>query len=228
MLCSLIHSGDKNAWLWPLWRHYYTKFWDHRQVPTVFLSEEKDLGWDKVENIKTGTCDWSTGLINALDKVDYEYVIYQHEDFFLVAEPSFKIINNIVDIMKDKDLQLVKCCGKQAGTPGSTKHMTRTRIFVHDRYLQVYPNHLDYLTSHQISIWNKEFLKSTLLAGESPWEHEIEGTKRLRKRNIEIHAWCSDFDDPVCDPIPYDEVITKGQERRPELIKEAQDYVNNH
>ena len=39
-----------------------------------------------------------------------------------------------------------------------------------------------YLLNHQPSVWNREFLLSCLVKGETPWTNEKEGTKRLSNR----------------------------------------------
>ncbi len=43
-----------------------------------------------------------------------------------------------------------------------------------------------FLMSHQITLWNKQFLISQLKAKEHPWRNERLATKRLRKINPEI------------------------------------------
>jgi hypothetical protein len=224
-MVALIHSGDKNSWVWKYWKYYYAKYWDFR-IPTVFLSEEKDLNWDQVINIKSGTGPWATTLLNSLDKIHTEYIIYMHEDVFLTNHIEYNTLIELYKLMKTNDLQLIKCSGHDAGWREAENNLPKTDMKVNEEPIYLYPNHIDYLVSHQISIWNKEFFKSTLKCGESPWQHELEGTKRLRARNISIHAFCSEENEPNSRPIPHIEAVRAGKPRTKlaiEMFKKVDD-----
>jgi hypothetical protein len=44
-----------------------------------------------------------------------------------------------------------------------------------------------YLMSHQVTLWNKKFLKEQLMPREHPWRNERRATKRMRKLNTTIY-----------------------------------------
>lgn len=44
----------------------------------------------------------------------------------------------------------------------------------------------DFLMSHQVTLWNKEFLQQQLHKGEHPWRNERKATKRLKQLSPEI------------------------------------------
>lgn len=211
-LSAVIHSGDKNSWVWKYWKYFYEKYWDF-SIPTYFLSEDKPFEWDKVTNILTGSGPWATTIINSIHKVATKYIIYMHEDVFLTNPIEVDTINNIYDTMESNDLQLVKCCGHDAGWREAENNLEDTSMKIGDERLFKYPNHIDYLVSHQVSVWNKDFFLSTLQEGESPWQHELEGTKRLRRRNIPLYAFVSKENEPNARPIPHIEAVRGGKPR---------------
>ena len=44
-----------------------------------------------------------------------------------------------------------------------------------------------YLMSHQVTIWERDFLLAQLLPGEHPWRNERKGTGRLKKLDPKIY-----------------------------------------
>ena len=52
---------------------------------------------------------------------------------------------------------------------------------------EVIKNESQFLMSHQVSIWNKDFLYEQLKDNEHPWRNERRGTKRLKKSDQKIY-----------------------------------------
>lgn len=212
----LVHSGDKYAWVWDYWYYYYSMRWkagDH--IDTVFVTEERPFEWPGIIQAQTGPgLSWSDGLGKVLKALPAEvkYVIYQHEDYFMEEETWTNDLLALIECVKRYDMKLLKCCGWWAGYMDDKHPMTESGITVRvhgtEEPVWNYPNESPYLVSHQTSIWDKEFLFSTLFTGESPWAHEICGTQRLRERNVPIYAYRG-----KC-PIPYGETITHGGIRK--------------
>lgn len=203
----LIHSGDKSCNIWDYWYYYWKKYWTcHDFIDTIFLTENKSEIYEGVRFFHTGDVPWSDGLINFLSSVGYKYVIYQHEDYFLTEETNAKVAKDLIEVCKENDLKLLKCCGLWSGCPEWNKDgaFTKTDLY-HDIYR--YNNENSYLISHQTAIWEKDFLLSTLKRNDTPWCHELAGTARLRERNIPIHAYRS-----KC-PFDYCETMVHGNVR---------------
>lgn len=207
-LISIIHACDKNSYAWEKWYERYSKFWP-KEIPTVFISEEKKFERDGIVNLTLGI-GWQQGLINALDNyITEKYIIYQHEDFFLTGKVDLQILSEVLRLTEYHEADIMKCCGSHAGwDPAKFRKLKDNDM---DGRVMVYKNSNEYLTSHQVSIWKKDFLRKTLDPKNNNWQHEIEGTKLARKLKPKILAYRSDFNPPNCEPIPYIEVIKHGK-----------------
>ena len=210
-MISLIQSGDGNEWVWPYWWYYYKKYWIG-DIKTIFATEVKPINYEGITHIATGTGVWSKRMLSLLEKIEDEYVLFWHEKNFVVEMVNFECLQEIEKAMIEYNIPAVKVCGKDAGWHGTTNRMPKSKIWVYDRYLNHYPINLDYIVSHQPTIWNKEFLKSTIMPNENKCGiHECQGTIRLRQQGIGVYAYVSDEDWPKCQPIPYVESVRAGK-----------------
>lgn len=207
-MCLLVQSGDKSS---NIWKYWYNNFKKHSiKIPTVFLSESIPFNKPGVESFTTGNLPWSDNLIEYLLCCKYTYVIFHHEDYFIKGY-NHDLIEHLVDACDKYSINLLKCCGWWSGYIDNNNPHKKTDIVINDKsdcgVLWIYNNMAPYLVSHQSSIWRRDFLLSTLIRGESPWSHEIDGSTRLRERNIVLHAFRG------IAPIEYDETINRGQVR---------------
>ena len=213
----LVHTGDKANFCWEYWYYYWKKNWPNPcEIETVFLNEKMAFKKDGITTMHTSDVPWGEGLIKALQSMnDVEYIIYQHEDYFLTGAPDISIVNNLVDIMNKNDMLLMKMCGSWAGYIDDKNPLVETDIKLNDEKIWRYNNESPYLISHQTSIWRKDFMVSTIDPNDSPWSHEINGSGRLRKRNLPLFAYRGN------PPIPYTETLVHGNIR-----EGANDYFN--
>lgn len=207
-IISIIHACDRNSYAWDKWYDRYSKFWPN-EIPTVFISEEKKFERKGIVNLRLGI-GWQQGIIKALDNyITEKYIIYQHEDFFLTAPVDYDLLMELLRVTCTYEADIMKCCGKHGGWDNA-KFKKLEHGDMNGRVM-IYKNSNEYLTSHQVSIWDKNFLRKTLDPKNNNWQHEIEGTRLARKLNPKILAYRSDKNPPDCQPIPYIEVIKHGR-----------------
>lgn len=206
----LVHSGDKSSNIWDYWYYYWKKFWTCAEfIDTVFLCKNLTKDYKGVQFYHTGNVSWSDGLINFLEKMDSRYIIYQHEDYFLTEETWDGVVKKLLMLCREHDFKLLKCCGLWSGFTTDKTPLVETSIKVNDKeVIWLYNNESPYLVSHQTSIWEREFLLSTLRRGETPWQHELAGTARLRKRNVPIYSYRGK------SPFDYAETMVHGNVRK--------------
>ena len=184
----LIHSGDKSSYMWPVWYYHYKKYYTC-EYDTIFLSENKSMDFPGVKFQHTGDVPWADGLMTYLEKITAKYIIYTHEDYFLTEPTNCKVLKDLIKLMDENDMRLLKCCGHWAGSPEwheNTGQFIETNLYEN---VWRYANKNQYLISHQTSIWSRDLLYTTLKIGEDPWGHELMGTDRLRARNLPIYAY---------------------------------------
>jgi hypothetical protein len=207
-LALLVHSGDNNSWVWP---HWY-KFWKKNMGPelkTYFSCEDKDPGFPGVIPIKTGQKKWGQSLQDSLAQISESHIIYHHEDYFIIDPADIKFLRRLKQLMDRYSMDIMKCCGDWMGYDDQQNPPKKEEI--EGLSLWRYNNNSPYLVSHQSSIWKKQILFDSVKCNESPWQHEMDGTERMRKRNLRIYAFRGR------PPIPYQEAVNHGV-MRPEAI----------
>jgi len=187
--------------------HYYNKNWicDYF-IDTMFLFETQvpdTTTHNKNVSIKTtGKHAWGECMIRGLTDSKYKYIILIHEDYFLTEKQDVLQMKKLLKIAEDNDMNLLKICGEWSGWTGAEKiHIgeisDKEKIY---EYSKVGP----YITSHQMSIWNREYLLKTIVAGENPWQHEVIGHCRAQKIPGKIFTYVAP------QPMPYAECVTAG------------------
>lgn len=216
----LIHSGDKSLYfehngkkicLWDYWYYYWKKYYTCK-YDVIFLSENETRDYPGIKFAHTGAVAWADGLIDYLNKINYKYIEYIHEDYFLTEETNAIKFDELIECMKDNDLKLLKHVGCWAGNPNWNEDGAFKEAFKLGEEMYIYSNEQPYLISHQTAIWDREFLLSTLVRGWSPWCHEITGSGDLRKRNVPIHAYRGKNPLEYCETMIHGE-IREGQEK---------------
>jgi len=204
----LVHTGDGSQWVWPHWYRYWRRNWTGASlIDTVWLSENADPKFEGIFSIRPGGKTWGEQLILGLQQIDAKYVIYWHEDYFLVERPDLAKITGLVNIMDREKIVLLKACGAWMGCVDPKNPPAPSGMFYQDEELVVYNNKSDYLISHQSSIWEKDFLSSTVRKNDSPWQHETNGSNRLKERNIPLYAYRG------YPPLSYTETVCGGKTR---------------
>lgn len=212
MITYIIHSGDKGAWIWPFWIKYFMQHWDFTQhvMRPLFLGETMTPDFTGTDCWLTGPVPYGEGLMRALEQIQDDYVVLTHEDYFLTGKIKYDLLAEIVALMSTHGLHLVKTCGWWSGWTTDDAPMVESAITIPStgERLWLYNPQSPYLTSHQPSIWRRDFLLSTLQPHWGPWQHELEGSDLLRQRGgFNIYSYRGE------QPIPYAETVTAGKAR---------------
>jgi len=214
----LIHSGDKSSTpmegkkhsIWDYWYYYWKKYYTLK-YDTIFLSENETRDYPGVTFKHAGNVAWADGLIDFLARIDCKYVEYMHEDYFLTEETNADVMNTLIKCMDDNKLRLIKHVGCWAGNPEWNSDGAFVETPELGDQMNIYANEQPYLVSHQTSLWDVDFLISTLKRGWDPWTHEITGSVDLRLRNLPIHAYRGKNPIEYCETIVHNQ-IREGQE----------------
>lgn len=184
--CSVsvvVHGCDRYLDLYQGFEHLFKKYWPTDLPFEYFLvTEEADFESEFFVNIKSGKGEWSDRLRIALDQVPTAYLIYFQEDFWLSRPFSRELAIALLDprSILGREVSLLKLhSGYISG--GKVAEVSGSQLNTVDL------NRSEYLLSHQVSLWSKDFLLSCLVPGESAWENELLGSERLRKQKVELH-----------------------------------------
>ncbi|MCZ2224232.1 MAG: hypothetical protein LC122_11465 [Chitinophagales bacterium] len=132
-------------------------------------------------NIQSGKGEWADRLKILLKEIKEQYILYLQEDMWLNKRVNANFFNQLFELAKKNNWQQVKL-----HSSGVYKTIP-TDCFIEGFNIAIIDNvKSDFLMSHQITLWNKDFLLRQLKRNEHPWRNERKGTKRLKKLNPEI------------------------------------------
>ena len=145
------------------------------------ISESKKADIPGVKFLNSGMkgTSWSSNLIYALENIDTKYVCFMLEDFFLrspVDQSKFLYCLRFAEINNSDMIRLI------------SKPTLYTKDLKRDLLISKLSTKGPYRVSCQASLWKRDTLLSLLVAGESAWEFEINGTERSRNINLNFYS----------------------------------------
>lgn len=182
----LVHSCDRYEFLYNGFQFFFHKYWDFNTTCNYyFATEEKHVAFNYFTNIHSGKGEWADRLAFLLkEKIQEKYILYFQEDMWLNKKINPNFFNHLFELTEKNNWLQIKLHSSQV------YQTIETDCFIEGFNIAMVDNiHSDFLMSHQITLWNKEFLLTQLYKKEHPWRNERRGTKRLKKQNPEIfHA----------------------------------------
>ncbi|WP_316847057.1 hypothetical protein [Pedobacter psychrodurus] len=183
----LVHACDRYEFLYKGFDYTFSANWDFN-IPCsyYFATEVKSAEVTCFTNIKSGAGEWADRLITLLTGLEEEYVLYFQEDMWLNKTVNAKFFSALFEQAIENDWQQVKL---HSASVYKTKETTN---FIEGFNISELDNEASqFLMSHQVTLWKKDFLLAQLHKKEHPWRNERKGTKRLKKLNpLILHADC--------------------------------------
>lgn len=178
----IVHSCDRYAFLYKGFEIFFSKYWDFDiDCNYYFATEEKNISINGFKNIHSGKGEWSDRLAFLLkEKINEKYVLYFQEDMWLSKKVNRVFFNNLFKLTEKKNWQLVKLHSSEIYKTISTD------CFIEGFNISKFDNRSGYLMSHQVTLWNKDFLLNQLHKNEHPWRNERKASRRLKKLNPDI------------------------------------------
>jgi hypothetical protein len=179
----LVHSCDRYEFLYKGFESFFSRYWNFDiSCNYYFATEEKKVEVRGFQNIQSGKGQWTDRLAVLLTMIPEEFVLYFQEDMWLTKPVNEKFFEELFALTIKNDWKQVKLHSSEV-------YKTRaTDIFIEGFNISKIDNDAsDFLMSHQVTLWNKEFLLDQLPKDEHPWRNERKGTKRLKKLNPEIY-----------------------------------------
>lgn len=170
----LVNSCDfyRDAW-YPFFKLFKIQ-WPDCPYKFVLNTESENIRTEftDITMFKSGNIPWSDRVLNALETIETEFVLFFLEDFFLITPVKKDIFSSALSLISENKEIGVICFNpdidstvwKTKGTYG--KYFTELKKTSVARINAV------------AALWRKDFLIKMLKSGESPWEFETNGTKR--------------------------------------------------
>ncbi|MDQ0641359.1 hypothetical protein QF042_004924 [Pedobacter sp. W3I1] len=183
----LVHACDRYEFLYKGFDYAFSENWDFK-IPCnyYFATEVKEVEVNGFRNIKSGEGEWADRLITLLTNLEEEYILYFQEDMWLSKLVNPKFFTILFEQANKNGWQQVKL---HSSSVYKTKE---TANFIEGFNIAALDNVASqFLMSHQITLWRKDFLLAQLYKNEHPWRNERKGTQRLKKLNpLILHADC--------------------------------------
>ena len=185
-------SNPKHHWLLPGFAYCFNTFWNGkksvRQPVKVLSTGKRDKFIDqlpmnfKYKSIRDNAYhvnEWSDFVIQCMRTIKDEHFILMLEDYWLNAHVKLQIVYDLFEyitgLYEHEDLLRIDLTADRASKK-------RISDFEHFKGIDIISSSRNskYQMSFQAAIWNRRNFQSTLVKGETPWEAEINGTKRLQ------------------------------------------------
>lgn len=209
----IILTCDKYAWIVPFCLYFYRKNWPDNPYKTEIITESNYIG-GKV--FYTTYAPWSSGILR--------YLAESEEDKFMLIQEDF-LIKSPVDTARIKEAESL-CTGNVGHVRmnnAPTKYFNRHSINSDVKGFREYPLSQRFAMTTQIAICQKDFLFDALKAGETAWETERNGAKRVAKL---AHKWKALWPKSCIADYHWGGLMRKGHLRpavlrwiKPELLK---------
>jgi hypothetical protein len=166
----LVTSCDKYS---DLWEGFFSQLDKNLSVPVkkyLLTNHQRYVGQhiSQVQTILVGDdLNWSHSLSRALDQIPEVKLFIIVEDFFITVPIDSDLMERVISFSKLEDAQLIHYDKLPGSVPSEFSE-----------YNTCEPG-MPYLTG-VCGIWDREYLKSLLIEGESPWQFEVYGSYRAQ------------------------------------------------
>lgn len=179
----LVFACDRYELLYEGFDYFFNKNWGSPiSLNKYFSTEKKDISIQGYINLKSGFGQWTNRLKRVLNQIEEEYIIFIQEDMWFNKRVPMDVLFQVIDYVEAHDLKLVKLHSSEV------YKTTKTGVDFSGYVLsEIVKRESKFLMSHQVSIWNKDFLYNQLKDNEHPWRNERRGSKRLKKSKDQIY-----------------------------------------
>ena len=167
----MILSCDKYSDLWEQITKNAKEQFSDLGMPIYLVSNLADFRGDNIYVIKTGEDNnWSDSFKSALEKIDESKLLVILDDIYITKKPLASEVLRCFEILESNQL------GTFHARPTPKKRRYNNN---HGDWYEFSNN--DEYTANVYAFWDKHSLLSILKSGESAWDFEVYGSRRLNR-----------------------------------------------
>lgn len=207
--CVLILSSDRYADLWEPFFTLFFRYWKDCPYKVYLGANLKKYDDSRVVTIQSGEPkDWATDTRSIVSQIPEQYIILLLEDYFLTRPADCATLRKSIELMKSDNADFMRL----GCFPVSFNDLYPFRQHPLESFAVVTEPGAMYALTLQAGIWKKDSFLDLLIPGESPWDFEIEASKRATKKKFRMLGIKPDpNEDYVHGPISYlCTAVTKG------------------
>lgn len=161
--CVIIQTCDAYRQYWDSFFWSFKKYWDSEiNWPIFFCNEEIPINISEpnCKQLKTGKFSHSVRMAKILDElVEYDYVFYMLEDFWLTEKMPKEMFIGLFEIFKTNNWDSLRVAPHM---PEYYK-LESTNIFLKNQRILKFSKDSDWLFSQQAAFWKRDFLRSCIV-----------------------------------------------------------------
>ena len=189
----VVLSSDGYSDFWSIFFNFFEKHSGLTALPLYLLSEEKSHDYNHLQMINLPHLvgeSWSTRISDGLNAIDHEYVVLFTEDLLCTRPFSLGDWERLAQFTLAHDATCIRLA------PMPPPSFRSKDVF------SVLDSHALHRVSLQPSLWKRSSLLNLMVKGETPWEFEVNGSRRSRSDSA---FFCAN--EPL---LGYLEVIGRG------------------
>jgi hypothetical protein len=205
----LILSCDKYSDAWNPFFLLMQKYWPDCKFDVFLGTNEKGFDFPGIKVLKSGKArDWSADTSAILEQIPHENVIILLEDYFIMKPVDEVWLNKCISFLSEKNASFMRI---------ASFRKDHFPMYAYDPIIEnpefgITRNEAPYKVNLQAGIWNKKDLIDLIKKGESPWEFEVNASKRCNaSEKLFLCITESSVANILIGPIPYlCTAITRG------------------
>lgn len=173
-------SCDAFSDVWLPFFTLFNRFWPDCPYKKYLITEIKGADEYGCTTILAGSGkNWSDRLIYGLGQINDRYILFLQEDYFLNKPVNSSTISELIYLCENKNIENLRLYPAITSGLINQPDMPFGKI---DKEKE------KYIVSTQATIWSKEFLLSLMVANESVWDVERNGSSRAKKIQNDFYS----------------------------------------
>lgn len=195
------------------WNPFFTllkKYWPSFNYPIIFNSEKADYNFDGFsidcsKTVNDKNTGWSERLLNALKKVDTEFVLFMLDDFWLTDYVDASGFNRCLDIMRSNRKIGFICLFGDKKEEMLNDGSGSISLCEYPGFYEA-SSKCSYRVTTQAGIWRTKYLKKLIKGYEDAWRFEYWASRRSKFLSYR----CLDVIEPVIK-YPFGGIVWGGK-----------------
>jgi hypothetical protein len=173
----LIGSCDNYSFLWENFDILFKRYWS-LNTKNYLISETKSFDNKDYITLTPGKLPWGQRILEGLNLIDTEYVLFILDDYYLSENFDENLINEHINLLKEHSGEKIMMDIDYGEPIYSLDHLSNN--------LYKFKENSDYLNSVQPAIWRTDYLRKVLKPEYSPWDFELIGNNFTKTINPTI------------------------------------------
>jgi hypothetical protein len=174
----VVSSCDAFQECWEPFIYSLNKYWNDCPWDIYLISNYLTIETEKIKFIRVGEDKgWATNLKKAFSKIEADYIVYLHEDYFLDFKVDTDQIKNHITYCYKNNTDYMRLYG-----PFFDEFAIKGTEYA------LSPASKKYRLCLRNAIWKKDTFNQILIEGYNAWQFELNMEKYLQKNKITINS----------------------------------------